>query len=457
MAGKFFVKPNKSILNLSKAVIFEEMNFLSAKYNSLNFGQGAPNWESPKFLVDSARESVMHEHQYTRSIGHPQLVNSIANSYSKCLNKKIDAMKNIVVTSGATSGLHSLFATYLTEPSDEVVCFSPYFPFYKAQVEICNGVFRTIELKAVEDETANWNWCEKELESILNKKTKFLILNNPMNPLGKLWTEEEYLKIVKIVEKFPNIIVISDEVYECTNSKNEKFVRFATIGNMWERTVSVYSVGKLFSCTGWRVGFMIGPEEIIKYPASYLTYAIFGISRPIAHAVSEAQKIAEQEYNGSKNYYNFVQKTYTNKIQKICNTLKKEECNLGWKIFVPEGGWFTILDITNSVHHVPIRYFYKNHDSKEMHEKFGNECLKNFESWLELDSPDHSPDLAYCIWMTCELGVTPIPCYPFYIQDPKNGVKGRNNVNMIRFAHCKGDDAIDDLEKKLKEFKRKLK
>lgn len=213
-------------------------------------------------------------------------------------------MTEVLVGSGATTILAGLFATFL-HPNDEVVCFTPFFPFYKGQVEMHNGIFRTSELKLTKKDDGSYEWKLdiEELDSLLNEKTRFLILNNPMNPNGKLWTLEEYTKIANLLEeKYPHVCVISDEVYEFTNLKNLDFVRFATMPNMRDRTISVYSGGKLFSCTGWRVGWAIGPEHIVKNTGIWCMWNCFGINRQAGKAVHFALEDIMNPYENQNSY-----------------------------------------------------------------------------------------------------------------------------------------------------------
>ena len=443
----------RSIISKNEVNIFSAMNQLVLKNNSMNFGQGFPTWSLPTICQRGLEKAITYpDHQYPRPNGSPEQVESIAKLYSRpeFLNTEINAMTEVLVGSGATTIQAGLFAAFL-EPNDEVVCFTPFFPFYKTQVDMHYGVLKTSELKLenLDDGTFGWKLDINELDSLLGEKTKFLILNNPMNPNGKLWTKEEYTQIANLLlEKYPHVCVIADEVYEFTNLHNQEFVRFSSIPNMKERTVSVFSGGKLFSCTGWRVGWAIGPEHIIKNCGIWCMWNVFGLNRQSGKAMHFALEEVLNPYEGKSTYLEWLNETYNKKIERFYNIVAKYSDCFGWKVIKPNGGFFTMIDITSAIQNVPVRYFYNDYENV----KDGEKTLEKFEDWVNLENPEKTPDTAFATWMTIELGVTPLPCYPFYIQQ-HDEVKKHNNVNLIRFAHCKNEETQDQLEVKLENFR----
>lgn len=314
------------------------------------------------------------ENSYGRILGIPELCDTISNIYSKVFNRKLDPLKEIVVTAGATQAIFAAFAAYL-QPKDEVVCFGPFFTWYLPQVEVNQGILKTVNIREPIDENSDWEFSLEEFEKTLNEKTKFVIINNPLNPAGKVFNKTELTEISKIIKKYPNIIVIADEVYEYTNRLDIELTRFANIPDMYERTISVYSGGKLLNCTGWRIGWAIGPDYIMKYLGTYLCWSAAGPNRPLSKALHYGLIEANKSYDKFDNYYLYIQNEFDMLIKRFYEILCKHD--FGWKHYKASGGYFTVTNIRNAIHHVPIKYFYKetgnviNGDSK----------LKNFDDW----------------------------------------------------------------------------
>ena len=142
-----------------------------------------------------------------------------------------------------------------------MVVFEPCFPMYLDHLEVAGGVLKTVPLES--DEDGNWVFDSQLLIDTLSAHTKILMINTPHNPTGKAFTREELEEITDILEYFPNCVVVADEVYDFLTFDDIEHVSFASIGDNWQRTVSIYSGGKLFNATGWKVGWAIGPERIL--------------------------------------------------------------------------------------------------------------------------------------------------------------------------------------------------
>lgn len=184
-------------------------------------------------------------------------------------------MTEVLVTHGANGALGS-FITAFCNRGDMVASFEPMFPMYLDHIEMNEGTHVGIPLRT--NEKGQWNYDAEEMRKILSDpRVKLLILNTPHNPTGKIFTREEQEEIGKIVAEFPHIVVFSDEVYDFLTFDGKEHVPFACVGNNWERTVSCYSGGKLFNCTGWKVGWVVGPEAIVRMGAiiySTVTYTL---------------------------------------------------------------------------------------------------------------------------------------------------------------------------------------
>ena len=240
------------------------MNELRAKYNALSLGEGAPGYNPPDFLQTEMHKAIgegIANNQYCRTFGHPLLIEQIAKRHGPKLGREIDANTEILVGGGA-NGIIGSFICAMVNPGDEIVCFEPGFPMYFDHAALNGGTLKTVPL-VVND--GNWGFDVDTFRSALSEKTTFLILNSPHNPTGKCFTETEMLTITDILDnEFPNVVVLSDEVYDFLTFDDNKHIPFATLKNNWNRTISVYSGGKLLNATGWKVGWGIGPANIIR-------------------------------------------------------------------------------------------------------------------------------------------------------------------------------------------------
>jgi aspartate/methionine/tyrosine aminotransferase len=218
----------------------------------LNLMLGHPNWEPPSFL---------HPNPY---LNQQTLINLLKRDYSGVLQREL-VEKNFAVTVGANFALYAAILS-LVRKGDEVVCFEPFYPDYYPQTLLAGGSFQGIPLippqarKIIgnrvqyEKDKDEWKVDWKNLKQKINPRTRMLVLNNPNNPTGKVFSEEEMEEIADIVKKNPRIVVLNDEVYE--NCVYEgKMTRFGKIKDMFERTINVYSAGKTFAATGIRVGW----------------------------------------------------------------------------------------------------------------------------------------------------------------------------------------------------------
>lgn len=218
----------------------------------------------------------------------PKLVETIAKIYSPLLGIKIDPLTNVCVGMGAVGCLNSLIQGIIN-PGDEVILIDPSYDAYRPQVQFAGGIVKSIKLRPrtsqskqqilsrpLEDrykvlESDIWELDYQELEQALSPKTKMILVNTPHNPTGKVFSKKEIEKISQILQKYPDCIVCEDAVYEHLLYEIDPFQlpRFSHVPEMRDRTISVHSAGKLFSCTGSRVGWVIGPENIVKSVQAY--------------------------------------------------------------------------------------------------------------------------------------------------------------------------------------------
>ena len=200
--------------------------------------------------------------QYTFSNGHPIARKLITELYSEQFKRTLDPEKEILITNGGLYSLHCLLHSLVSDENDEVIFLKPMFPLYLGQGKLSRGTMRFVPFKL--DENNEWQLDWKILRETLNDKTRVIVLNTPHNPTGKVFTLEELTEISNILEEFPHVYVISDEVYSFLTFDGHEHHCFANIGDNWKKTATIISGGKIFWCTGWKVGWTIGPADMIK-------------------------------------------------------------------------------------------------------------------------------------------------------------------------------------------------
>jgi len=262
--------------------------------------------------------------------------------------------------------------------------------------------------------------CLQSLRETLTTNTKFLLLNTPSSPLGKVFSKEELEGIAGVVREFPNLMVLSDEVYEHMVFEGLQHEHFASLEGMFDRTVTLFSVGKTFSCTGWRLGYAIGPAHMIN-PIKALHAAVnFSTATPFQKATARAFTHADRT-----GYFEWLPKLLEGKRDKLTGAFGR----IGMQYIQPQGGYFVVCDYHRFAHLASIRV-------GEGHT-------------VPPDAPlEERPDVRFSKWLTAEVGVAPIPMSPFYPPEQRHFADG-----LIRFAYCKDEDtlntAIERLEAKL--------
>jgi aspartate/methionine/tyrosine aminotransferase len=261
-----------------------------ANYQGFNFKDWDPEPFTLQALANTASKPV---HQYARAHGDLQLVNSIAKLYSGDkfggFNREIEPLTEVMVVNGASDGLTVCLNAFVN-PGEEVICIEPFFDCYDKMVESVEAKPLFVPLREPKNKhgatAQDWTLDEKELRSVITKKTRAMILNTPHNPTGKIFSRAELEMIARVAIEH-DLIVISDEVYEFLVFNNElKHERIANIPGMWDRTITICSSGKTFSTTGWKMGWLIGPKHLIDPTYQYNMFKIFSVCTPVQKAVS---------------------------------------------------------------------------------------------------------------------------------------------------------------------------
>ena len=255
--------------------IFSIMTQLANQYNAINLAQGFPNFPVDNRLKELVSKWAKEEiHQYLPMAGFPPLLEKIARLTEGTYHRKINAEKEILITAGATEGI---FATIqaLVNKNEEVIILDPCYDCYDAPILLCNA--KAIHIALQNDFTADW----ETIQNAVTSKTRMIIINNPHNPSGKIWTESDFIQLENIMDLHPNLIILSDEVYEYITFEN-KHISINHRPKLTERSVIVSSFGKSFHITGWKIGYLIASEQLtieIKKVHQFLVFSVNSIAQ----------------------------------------------------------------------------------------------------------------------------------------------------------------------------------
>eukprot|EP00211_Chloroparvula_japonica_P006305 CAMPEP_0119124300 /NCGR_PEP_ID=MMETSP1310-20130426/3970_1 /TAXON_ID=464262 /ORGANISM="Genus nov. species nov., Strain RCC2339" /LENGTH=422 /DNA_ID=CAMNT_0007114233 /DNA_START=189 /DNA_END=1457 /DNA_ORIENTATION=+ len=413
-ATNFEFRGAKRLEKFKGGTVWEEFTPLAHQYNAVNLGQGFPNFSGPDWVLDAAKNAIDDgKNQYARSAGHLPLVEAIGEVYSPLFGRELDSKKEILTTNGSSEGI---FASVmgLVDVGDEIVMIEPFFDIYNGAIAMSNATPRYVPLRPKEgtlSTSADLILHQSDLEAAINEKTRLLVLNTPHNPTGKVFSRAELEMIAGVVSKHPHLMVLADEVYEWLTFE-VPHIRFATLPGMWERTITATSAGKTFSVTGWKTGWLVGPEHLVSAAACAHAYIPFCIATPfqegVAHALSNAKK---------HGYFDNFQDNYKRKRDILVEGLKKA----GLKPLVPQGSFFVLADISNL----------------EIPDGIGS-------SVTATNLFPNRRDWNACRYLISEIGVAAIPPSSFYCEEHQDLVPP-----YIRFAFCKTDEELHEACRRL--------
>jgi methionine aminotransferase len=337
--------------------IFTVMSQMASEHNAINLSQGFPNFPVDERLTSIlARLAKENIHQYTPMSGLPSLLEKITNLTNQSYQRIISPKEEILITAGATEGI---FATIqaLVKTNDEVIILDPSYDCYEAPILLSNA--KPIRISLSDDFTPNW----EKIANATNKNTKLIIINNPHNPTGKTWTENDFLQLEKLVDAYPNLHVLSDEVYEYITFE-QKHISVHHRPKLWEKSIIIGSFGKSFHITGWKVGYVIAPENLMIEIKKVHQFLVFSVSSIAQHAINEYINLVD---------VNAIGKFYQQKRDFFQNLLKDTKL----KLMPCEGTYFQVasyasisnendIDFTKrlvtefGVATIPISTFYAN-------------------------------------------------------------------------------------------------
>lgn len=309
-----------------KTSIFAVMSALANENKAINLSQGFPDFPISQKLIDLVHKYMNKGYnQYAPMTGVPELREQIALKTEYLYNAKYDPDKEINITAGATQALHTVMASIIRD-NDEVIVFEPAYDAYVPLIQLHGGIVRNVQLK-FPDYHIDW----QEVKKLISNRTRMIIINSPHNPTGSILKEEDLLELEKVTDK-SDIIVLSDEVYEhliFDHNKHQSVCRFPELAS---RSFVVGSFGKTFHATGWKIGFVLAPENLMREFRKVHQFVVFTVNTPIQYAVAE--------FLTDKTNYEDIGKFYQRKRDYFQNLIKSSL----FEVFPSEGTYFQLLN-----------------------------------------------------------------------------------------------------------------
>ncbi|MDR0887928.1 MAG: aminotransferase class I/II-fold pyridoxal phosphate-dependent enzyme [Candidatus Methanoplasma sp.] len=362
------------------------MTRISLQYGAVNLSQGFPDFDPPKELLDRlAQVAYEGPHQYSITWGAQNFREALAEKQSRFMGRKIDPNGEIVVTCGSTEAMMVAMMTVIN-PGDKVIVFSPFYENYGADTILSGAEPIYVALRPPE-----FNFDKAELEAAFAQHPKALILCNPSNPSGKVFSRDELLFIAKLAEEY-DTYVLTDEVYEHIVYEPHRHTYFATLPGMFQRTISCSSLSKTYSITGWRLGYLIAPPEIIEVAKKVHDFLTVGAPAPLQEALVTALRFGDDYYKGLLDEYTGKRNLFLKGLNEI-----------GLEHTDPQGAYYIMVDVS----------------------EFG-----------------YKSDLKFCEDLASKVGVGAVPGSSFFHEDVNH---------LIRLHFAKNDDtlykALDNLSK----------
>ena len=371
--------------------VIRRMTRIAIDAGAINLAQGFPDFDPPQAMMDRLAEvSHLGPHQYPITMGAPNFRQALARKCGRFMGRTLDPDREIVVTIGSTEAMvDTIFA--LTNPGDKIILFSPYFENYHAQAVLadCEPVYVPLTPPA-------FGFDPEVLEDAFRQGAKAILICNPSNPSGKVFTYDELKLIADLCIKY-DVYAIMDEVYEHIIYEGNKHTYMSSLPGMWERTVSCSSLSKTYSVTGWRLGYTIAPAEITERIKKVHDFLTVGAAAPLQEAVIPGLRFGQDYYDG-------LLETYTRKRELFLGGLDR----LGLSHNTPEGAYYVLLDIS----------------------EFG-----------------YDSDLQFCEDLAEKVGVGAVPGSSFF-REPVN--------HLLRFHFAKRDETLLEALNRLESLREKI-
>ncbi|XP_047380441.1 kynurenine--oxoglutarate transaminase 1 isoform X3 [Sciurus carolinensis] len=327
-----------------------EFTKLVREYDVVNLGQGFPNFPPPDFAVEAFQQATSGDfmlNQYTMAFGYPPLTKILASFFGKLLGQELDPLKNVLVTVGAYGALFTAFQA-LVDEGDEVIIIEPFFDCYESMTLMAGGHPVFVSLKPSPtgdgdlDSSNNWQLDPTELASKFTSRTKALVLNTPNNPLGKVFSKAE-LELVASLCQQHDVLCFADEVYQLLVYDGVQHISIASLPGMWDRTLTISSAGKIFGATGWKVGWVLGPNHILRHLQTVHQNSVFHCPTQAQAAVAKSFEWEQLHMGQPGSYFAEFPKAMQRNRDHMIHSLQ----TVGLKPVVPHGGYFLIADISD--------------------------------------------------------------------------------------------------------------
>jgi aminotransferase len=371
--------------------VIREMTRLAARHGAVNLSQGYPDFAAPEALKEAACEAIRADvNQYAVTWGARPLREAIARDFSRRYGVPVDADAQITVCCGSTEAMMATMMA-IVDPGDEVVVFEPFYENYGPDAILSGATPRFVALREPSSPGGDWTFDADELAAAFNNRTRAIIVNTPNNPTGKVFTRDELTAIARLCQHW-GALAVTDEIYEHILYDGATHVPMAALEGMADRTVTINSVSKTFSVTGWRVGWAIAPPDIAGAVRKVHDFLTVGAAAPLQAASAVALSLPPS-------YYAELASAYLARRDRLMAILTAA----GFTCYEPRGAYYIMTDIAG----------------------FG--------------FPD---DVAFARHLVSEIGVAAVPGSSFY----SHPASGRTK---LRFTFCKKEETLADAEVRL--------
>jgi aspartate/methionine/tyrosine aminotransferase len=318
---------SQKALRFTESVI-REMTRVCLANEGINLAQGYPDFPAPQQIKEEAVRAIREDvNQYSITWGTPRLRRAIADKFASYNGVSVDPERHVTVCCGSTEGMISSLVA-MVDPGDEVIIFEPFYENYGPDTIICGATPRFVTLHE-----PDWNFNEKELAAAFNDRTKAIIINTPNNPTGKVFTGEELEFVARLCQKW-GAVAITDEIYEHILYDGTKHVSMAAFPGMEDRTITVNSISKTYSLTGWRVGWVIAPSPMTSSIRKVHDFLTVGAPHPLQEGAALALTMDEA-------YYARLAAGYTERRDLLLSALR----DVGFTAYKPSGAYYIMTDL----------------------------------------------------------------------------------------------------------------
>ncbi|MEW6732159.1 MAG: aminotransferase class I/II-fold pyridoxal phosphate-dependent enzyme [Acidobacteriota bacterium] len=374
--------------------VIREMTRQANKYGAINLSQGFPDFAAPAEIKRAAMAAIENDiNQYAITWGAKKFRDAIAAKAKSYLGLEVDPEREVCVTCGSTEAMIAAMMA-ITNPFDEVIIFSPFYENYWPDAVLSGATPRFVELQP-----PDWSFDREQLVAAFNDKTKAIIICNPNNPTGKVFTREELSFIADLCQQW-DVIAVTDEIYEHIIYDGAQHIAIATLPGMQERTITINGLSKTYSVTGWRVGYTIAQAEITNAIRKVHDFLTVGAAAPLQEAGAVALALPQS-------YYDKLAAQYQQRRDFLVSALAEA----GFKVFIPTGAYYIMTDIS----------------------VFG-----------------FANDLEFSHFLVKDIGVAVVPGSSFYT-DPEQGSQ------QVRFTFCKRDETLQAASERLLKLRERLK